>query len=604
MPTGSPSPASLRPDCGISIAPSGGSIAASRFVPAGPWPCIERSSCYELADRLDDALAAARRSLELHPWFRPGVQSTAHILLRLSRDREALDLLTEANERLESGLIAAQLAAVQNDLGHHADARKTLDRYADLSPMMEPETQKWLAARWADTAYFLGEPAAAVEHAKAVRDDFYDSFAKCLEESSQSHESNVNGASSGQLKSPRTYSSTPRRRVLPFDPSATTVYEILTRYWKYPLANPPSDAPPPVDGLPDAAERDRAERAGWVAREFTLSLNAAEELIGRGLPFIVSLVEAGFTRRLCVGVDAVRGTVFLVDGTERRPIEAPTQSLLGRFAAFGPRCLVLVPTEHAAKLTSTAWVDQNIREALYAVQRPLLTHDRAAAVAAFDRMRGVPFSPAHALRGIGTRPIRCSPKQAARLLRRSPGRASARGDLRPFKGCGAARIEPDDRADRATRGAKGQRSNAEPLVSQSLAQVLLPNPRRQEEASWLLRAAPCGIDHWLPRDITCLPRSGGKIAASWMRPKSTDLLVRLTTAKISSRKRISEPRGQPSKCRKHCVCSSRRPVVPRSISGRDTRSLPCTDGPRRTGTSVGRDRSGDQETCRTSVNHW
>src|SRR6478609_766097 len=168
--------------------------------PGRPWPCIERSSCYELADRLDDALVAARRSLELHPWFRPGVQSTAHILLRLGRDREALDLLTEASERLESGLVAAQLAALQNDLGHHVDARKTLDRYADLSPMMEPETQKWLAARWADTAYFLGEPAAAVEHAKAVRDDFYDSFAKCLEESSQSHESNVNGASSGQLK--------------------------------------------------------------------------------------------------------------------------------------------------------------------------------------------------------------------------------------------------------------------------------------------------------------------------------------------------------------------------------------------------------------------
>ena len=38
-------------------------------------------ACYELADRLDDALAAARRSLELHPWFRPGVQSVAHLLL-------------------------------------------------------------------------------------------------------------------------------------------------------------------------------------------------------------------------------------------------------------------------------------------------------------------------------------------------------------------------------------------------------------------------------------------------------------------------------------------------------------------------------------------
>jgi tetratricopeptide (TPR) repeat protein len=153
---------------------------AESVSPGRPWPCIERSSSYELAERFDDALSAARRSLELQPWFRPGVQSTAHILLRLGRDREALDLLSEANERIESGLVAAQLAALQNDLGHHADARRTLDRYADLSPMMEPETQKWLAARWADTAYFLGETAAAAEHAKAVKDEFYDTFAARL----------------------------------------------------------------------------------------------------------------------------------------------------------------------------------------------------------------------------------------------------------------------------------------------------------------------------------------------------------------------------------------------------------------------------------------
>src|SRR5262245_8966524 len=145
---------------------------AESVSPGRPWPCIERSSSYELADRLDDALTAARRSLELHPWFRPGVQSTAHLLLRLGRDREALDPLTEASDRLESGLVAAQLAALQNELGHYADARRTLDRYADLSPMMEPDTQKWLAARRADTGYFLGEYAAAAEHAKAVKDDF------------------------------------------------------------------------------------------------------------------------------------------------------------------------------------------------------------------------------------------------------------------------------------------------------------------------------------------------------------------------------------------------------------------------------------------------
>lgn len=153
---------------------------ANTVAPDRPWPCIERSSVYELADRNEDALVAARRSLEIHPLFRPGVQSVAHLLTRMNREREALDFLTDAESQLESGLVSAQLAALQNDLGHHADARRTLERYAEFSPLLEPETAKWLAARKADTAYFLGEYAVAAEQARAVKDEFYDQFADRL----------------------------------------------------------------------------------------------------------------------------------------------------------------------------------------------------------------------------------------------------------------------------------------------------------------------------------------------------------------------------------------------------------------------------------------
>ena len=158
---------------------------AESIVPDRPWPCIERASVYEFADRPDDAMASARRSLELHPWFRPGVQSVAHLLLRAGRDREALDFLTEADRHLESGLVAAQLSALQTDLGHYADARRTLDRYAELSPLIEPEVAKWLAARRADSAYFLGDYAAGAAHAREVKDKFYDQLrgaARCLGE--------------------------------------------------------------------------------------------------------------------------------------------------------------------------------------------------------------------------------------------------------------------------------------------------------------------------------------------------------------------------------------------------------------------------------------
>ncbi|MBX9626378.1 MAG: hypothetical protein K2X82_21440, partial [Gemmataceae bacterium] len=154
---------------------------AESTAPDRPWPQVERAGSLELADRTADALAAARRALQLQPWFRPGVQSAGHLLVRLGRDREALDLLTEAVGHIESGLVVAQLAALQHDLGHHVDAARSLDRYAELCPLMEPELTKWLSARRADAAYTLGDWPAAAEHARAAGDELYTAFAGRLE---------------------------------------------------------------------------------------------------------------------------------------------------------------------------------------------------------------------------------------------------------------------------------------------------------------------------------------------------------------------------------------------------------------------------------------
>lgn len=441
-----------------------------------PWPCIERASAYEFADRLDDALAAARRSLHLQPWFRPGVQSTAHLLIRLGREREAVDFLTEASAHLESGLVLAQLAALQQDLGHHADACRTLARYAELSPLLEKEIAKWLAARRADAAYLTGDHTAAAAFAREVQDDFYTKFADRLE----SPGTTVPGPVS------------PPRSILPvdltYDRTPPTVYDLLARHWTHPLPNPPADATPPHDGLPDAAERDRAARAGWVTREFTLSPAAASALVARGVPFVVTLVESGFSQpRLAVGTDTVRNTLFLADGVERKPVEGPFDTVLERFGTFGPRCLALVPQAEAARLDDLDLSDRATYDDLYAVQRPLLSDDRPSAVGALGAMEAT--FPLHRL------------TKAARL-------ALARYDAHPVKMLAAldelltafphestyvlskATVlrELNRNPERlALLEEEGSPVDAEPMLAQSLAQVLLPNPDRQAEADWLLR---------------------------------------------------------------------------------------------------------------------
>jgi predicted Zn-dependent protease len=447
---------------------------AETIAPNRPWACIERSSVYEFADRLDDALAAARRALELDPWFRPGVQSAAHVLMRLGRDREALDLLTEAGAHIESGLVAAQLAALQTELGHYDDARRTLDRYAELSPLLEPDLVKWLAARRADAAYFVGDYATAARHAREVKDKYFDPFAERLEQASASTHQGADA--------PRS----PQKLEVPAAPPGASVADLFARLWNYAL---PSEGPNPADGLPDAAERDRAERAGWVAREFTLGLDAAVALIARGVPFAVTLVEAGFSQpRLCVGADPVRGTVALADGQERRPADAPVASLLERFGAFGPRCLALVPATESAKLDGLPPLpDADARDALYAVQKPLLTHDRAAADAALRVMRD--RFPAHPLTAFADLALARYDAHPVRLLAAYDALLAKHANESTWVLPKANVLREMNRMPErlALLEAASAALDAEPMVAQTLAQSLLPLPHKQYEAALLLR---------------------------------------------------------------------------------------------------------------------
>ncbi len=470
---------------------------AEAITPDRPWPCIERSSVYEFADRLDDAMTAARRSLEIHPWFRPGVQSVAHLLLRQGRDRETLDFLTEANRNLESGLVVAQLAALQTDLGHYTDARRTLDRYAELSPLIEPEVAKWLTARRADSAYFLGEPTVAARFAREVKDEFYDRFAERLEnlspqppplrgegEPDLSPSLLKGGVGEGLLATPRNII----KLDFPPAPAAPTVYELLARFWNHPLPRM-SEGVPPADGLPDAGERRRAEEAGWVAREFTLSRDAAVALIERNVPFIVTLVEAGFSQpRLCVGADAMRGSLSIIDGADRRPVDAPVDSLVKRFAPFGPRCLVIVPASEAGAFDGLPELaESDPRESLYAVQKPLLAHDRDAAEAALrimrDRFTDSKFTlyGELALSRYDAHPLRLLALYDA-LLAKNPHESTwvllKANVLRELN-----RMTERE----ALLETEGSRLDAEPMVSQTFAQSILPFPHRQADATRILR---------------------------------------------------------------------------------------------------------------------
>ena len=443
---------------------------AEATAPDRPWAHVERSSLLEFADRPADAMAEARKALDLQPWFRPAVQAVGHLLTRAGKPDEAIDFLTEACGQIEAAIAVAQLATLHYEQGQFADARRELDRYAALCPLMEPDVAKWLAARRADVAYMLGEGTAAAEQARAVGEDFYTNFATALGSAPDAG---------------------PKRHRLSVDlndaDGAADLVDALARFWN--VEAPPSGVVVPTpDGLPDARERRRFDAAGWATREFTFTFDAAHALVERGLPCFVTLVESGFSQaRLIVGTDPIRQSVWVADGHDRQPVEAAVATLTERYATFGPRGLVAVPAAEAAQLDGLDLPDTGVYDRLHYLQGRLHDKQFAQANDALDQMRAA--YPEHRLtkfaglawaRAVGHPVLHLNAADA--LLADFPDDATlAMSRAAALRDLGRA----PERLALLEAHAAGE--DADPLVLQSLAQVLFTDHRRQNEAEWLVR---------------------------------------------------------------------------------------------------------------------
>jgi tetratricopeptide (TPR) repeat protein len=445
---------------------------AIALAPRRSWLYVERSSVLDLQDKPDEALESARQSLEWQPLFRPGIQAVGHLLAKAGRVEEAIAFLRDSFSQLESGLIGAQLAGLLLDANRDAELPDILDRYEALSPLLEPELKNWLSARRCDLAYRRGEMSRAIECARGIDEPFYQTFATNLASSQ---------------------STVPATRRLPIDrPDRFSIEEQLSRFWQFPLPAPGPDANTTTDGLPDAEERQRIASSGWLVREFTLTAEAAHALIAADLPFLVTLVEVGVSQsRLCIGSDPLRGSVELIDPQERKPIEGPLAVLTERFQASGPRALALAPRAKADGLRKIEplLADSLVYDALFDVQRPLLQRDRSSAGAANERM--VRAYPNHRLTHLAAIALARFDEHPARLL------AAAESACAAF---------PDDPTLNLTRvaalrdmGRTGERlailerlaamPDADPLILQSTAQMLLADHTQTDRADRLLLAS-------------------------------------------------------------------------------------------------------------------
>ncbi|HEX3356402.1 MAG TPA: tetratricopeptide repeat protein [Tepidisphaeraceae bacterium] len=392
---------------------------AERLAPGRAWICIERGRMLECQDRYEEALAATRRSYEIQPWFRSGVQAEAHLLQILDRDEEALALLQEASHRIESASLLQQLASLQDHLHRHRDALETLTRINDFCPIREKQFQQGLAWVRSNIAYHDGNFSEAITFAEQADHEFMRKVAEKLRQHVES----------GQ----------PAQRVLlefPFVRQhhmtcAPATMSAIGQFWKREADHLAVVDAICYDGTPSYSQRNWAQSNGWLTREFTITWEAAVALIDRGLPFTLATVQvtSGHLQAV-IGYDKMRGTLLCRDPYQYYITEFSFDLLLKHNAASGPRGMVMVPEPEAHRLKDLPLPDSELFDLLHEMEAALSRHERAAAEDAYSKLTAA--VPGHRLAHHARRALGAYDSDPADILEAIEGLLSLYPDDQPL----------------------------------------------------------------------------------------------------------------------------------------------------------------------------
>ncbi|RMG37403.1 MAG: hypothetical protein D6725_08950 [Planctomycetota bacterium] len=339
-----------------------------------PWVYVAQANLLELQDRYEEAAAALEEGLRIQPWFRAAVQAKAHLWTLLGRDDEAVRLLHEGAQRLESCVLWGQLLSLSLELEQFGSCDEYLERFIAHAPLMErdKETLSWVAAVRFRLAYHRGDYRAAVEYARQANDRFYEAVADRME---------ACGFEGRYVRLPVGFV---RQHHLTCAPATLSA---LSRYWGRDADHLEVAEQICYNGTSAYNERRWVASNGWMLREFTVTEDAAQTLIDRGVPFTFTTVEPGGGHlQAVIGYDSRRGLLVIRDPYQRGTGEALADKLLRRHAAFGPRGLAFVPKERRELLEGLSLPDAELWDRLHALDDALERHDREAARRCLEEM--------------------------------------------------------------------------------------------------------------------------------------------------------------------------------------------------------------------------
>lgn len=432
-----------------------------------------RAAVLEAEDRYPEALEAAMASLATAPGQRHLTQRCAHLLQLEGRAEEARRLLEQADARFECASVAMQLAGLCFQLELYEEAEHSVDRYVQLSPLLEPHMKAKVALLRADCAYRRGDFERARAELQGSDNPFFRAFA-------------------GRLAHPEDH----RRKKLhvPFvrqheRTCSPATLAAISRFWGRDMEHLEIASAICYDGTPNHLERAFADERGWVTRELRVTWEAAVALVDRGVPFMLSTygVTGGHAQAV-IGYDVLRGSLLLRDPFLYGDVEVVAETFFESQAATGPRGMVLVPAEEASRLEGIDLPETALYDHVHRVQQLLAAHDRSGAMAVFERLSSE--APGHRLVHAVRRAIAVYDEHATQIL------ACAEERLRLFPDALSAAVEAilvmrpvATRAARIDRLSELVRRSPDPVFLELLAGELAQDDRRHDEARRLARRA-------------------------------------------------------------------------------------------------------------------
>ncbi|MEM9415319.1 MAG: tetratricopeptide repeat protein [Planctomycetota bacterium] len=350
---------------------------ALEMAPNRRWLAVQHASILEMEDRYEDALDVIQRCREQHPWYRPVVQSAAHLLELNGQPDAAVELLQDACARLESGDLYIHLAGLLRDRQELEAARNTYEKAAEHYPLLDQvKGDSWLNQVRSDIACELGDHEQGLELLKRIDDRHKSEFHKKVQ--ARLETSGTHGA--------RRLLNVPfvRQHHMTCAPATMTM---LSRHFGREAEHLEIADAICYDGTPYHAERTWAQEQGYTVREFTITPDAAAALIDRGIPFAYSTVEPTNAHlQAVIGYDNVRGTLLLRDPFYPSVGEVIGGSLEERYGPYGPRGMLLIPPDQQDLLDGIDLPDAGAWDLTHELRCALVEHQRDRGLAALEQI--------------------------------------------------------------------------------------------------------------------------------------------------------------------------------------------------------------------------